>query len=93
MPMTIRDAQNAVDLVSGILLRWCQTLREVAEGLEDQVRYEQDTDEPLNLEARVQSRLLTIVDDEIGPLLESLAAIGQQIEGDAAASSPDEEIA
>lgn len=77
---TVRDAQNAVDLVAGILLRWRRTLRQVAEGLEAEARYEQDTDEPLNLEARVQSRLLTVVDDEIAPLLENLAAIGQEIE-------------
>ncbi|MEM8929887.1 MAG: hypothetical protein AAGE94_01865 [Acidobacteriota bacterium] len=77
---TVRDAQNAVDLVAGILLRWRRTLRQVADGLEAEARYEQDTDEPLNLEARVQSRLLNVVDDEIAPLLENLTAIGQEIE-------------
>ncbi len=76
---TVSDIGNGLDVLAEILERWERKLRQLTEELEG-AEYAAETDEALNLEAVVQSRISAALDDEMRPVIETLKDLASLIE-------------
>lgn len=79
---TVTDIGNALDILAEILERWESRLRNMTDDLGG-ARYAAETDEALNLEAQLQSRIAAVLDDEMGPMVETLRELSAQVEAEA----------
>ena len=79
---TVTDIGNALDILAEILERWESRLRNMTDDLSG-AHYAAETDEALNLEAQLQSRIAAVLDDEMGPMVETLRELAAQVEAEA----------
>ena len=84
---TVTDIGNALDILAEILERWERKLRRMTDELEG-ARYAEETDEALNLEAQLQSRITAALDDEMEPVIETLRELSALVEAEAVAKRP-----
>ena len=75
----IADIGNGLDILAEILERWERKLRLLTDELEG-AAYAEGTDEALNLEAKLQSRITAALDDEVRPVIETLKDLSALIE-------------
>lgn len=76
---TVTDIGNALDILAEILERWERKLRRMTDDLEG-AQYAAETDEALNLEAQLQSRISAALDDEMEPVIETLRELSALVE-------------
>lgn len=79
---TVTDIGNALDILAEILERWDRKLIRMIDDLPG-AQYAVDTDEAINLEAQIQSRISAALEDEMRPLIENLRDLSAQVEAEA----------
>ena len=76
---TVTDIGNGLDVLAEILERWERKLRHMTHDLQG-AQYAADTDEALNLEAQLESRISAALDDEVRPMIATLKELSTLIE-------------
>ena len=71
---TTTDIGNALDILAEILERWDRRLKQMTDELPGPI-YATDTDEALNLEAVLQSRISAALEDEVRPVILTLRTL------------------
>lgn len=79
---TVTDIGNALNVLAEILESWDQKLVQMIEDLPG-AQYAADTDEAINLEAQIQSRISAALEDDMRPVIDTLKELSALIEAEA----------